>query len=226
MSAASSLVMIVTESFRTPGSLAEGIWGEGRAAIAAETQPRRREGTKKAVFVVAFCYRLLSANDRVGAGLQRARSCRRQSAATAAERHELYRLEIDDRLVVVRDCLNLRGAGEREIALRLEHEEALRHAGGELLLLGLEFPFLELARRFGRQHALLVGLNLAREFADLGGDLHLEILQLRLRLLILQPRARQVRLRGVGAERVGNLHADGPVWIRALEHIAQDGPEA
>src|SRR2546422_2907438 len=150
MSAASSLVMIVTESSRTPGSLAEGIWGEGRAANAGETQPRRREGTKKAVFVLAFCYRLLSAHDRVRARLQRARSCRRQSAAPAAERHELHRLEVHDRLVVVGDRLNLRGAGEREIALRLEHEEALRHADGELLLLGLELHILHIARLFCR----------------------------------------------------------------------------
>jgi hypothetical protein len=43
-----------------------------------------------------------------------------------------------------------------------------------------------------RSHALLVGLDVARGAADLGRHLHFEVLQLRLRLLELEPHPRQL----------------------------------
>ena len=53
-----------------------------------------------------------------------------------------------------------------------------------------------------------------------------QVLQLRLRLLILKLRARQVRLRGARSERIVDLHAGGPVRVLVLEHVAQHRAEA
>ena len=66
-------------------------------------------------------------------------------------------------------------------------------AGRELLLLGFEPPLGQLARRARRLHALLVGLHLARRLAHLRRDLQLAGLQLRLRLVVLQPGPGEVR---------------------------------
>src|SRR5207249_4663625 len=96
---------------------------------------------------------------RNAADLQRARAGGRDAAAATAERHELYRLEVDERLVVVGDRLDLRGTGQRQVALRLEHEEGLAHARGHFFLLGFQLLLLELARGARRRDALLVGLH-------------------------------------------------------------------
>ena len=97
------------------------------------------------------------------------------------ERRLLDRLEIDDRAVVVENRAEFVVLRLREIPLGLEDEEAGRLAGGELLLLRLEPPLLQLARRLRARHALLVRRQRTRGVADLRGDLQLLILELRLR---------------------------------------------
>src|SRR5262249_49809458 len=120
----------------------------------------------------------------------------RYELAASVERDVLDRVEVHEGLVIVRDGLDLRGAREREVALGLEHEEAGRHTRGEFLFLGLELLLLQFARRAGGADALLVGLHLTGGGAHLCGHLHLEVLHLRLRLVVLQARARKVCVRG------------------------------
>src|SRR5947207_8324986 len=84
--------------------------------------------------------RLLS--PRNPSNLQCARSGGRDAAAAAAERYELDGFEVNERLVVVGNRLDFGRAGERQIALGLEHEERLSHARRHLLLLRFELLFL------------------------------------------------------------------------------------
>src|SRR6185369_3440113 len=97
---------------------------------------------------------------------------------------------------------------------------------GELLFLGLELLFLQLPRRFRGRDPLLVRLHIARDAADLRRDLQLEILQLRLRLLVLELYAREIRVRNACAQRITDRDADRPVRIGVLEDVAEDGAEA
>ena len=74
--------------------------------------------------------------------------------------------------------------------------------------------------------ALLVGLHVARDAADLRRHLHFKVLQLRLRLLVLEPHARQVGVRDARAERIADRDADGPVRIGVLEDVAEHRAES
>src|SRR5207302_1354191 len=60
-----------------------------------------------------------------------------------AEGHLLHRFEVDERFVVVGDRQDFGRPREREIALRLEHEEGLAHAGGHLLFFRFELLLLQ-----------------------------------------------------------------------------------
>src|SRR5262249_18959713 len=145
-------------------------------------------------------------HDRV-AGLNRAGRGAADAGGAAADGDLLHGLEVDERLVVVGDRADFGGAGRREGALRLEGEEGVADARREFLFLGRQLLFGELARGARRFDALLVRLDLARDVAHLRGDLHLQVLQLNARLLILQLRALEIRLRDARAERVADLQA-------------------
>src|SRR5262245_42844672 len=109
MSAASFLVMTVTESFGTARSVTEAVreGGKGRKGGRAG----RESSCLRTVFsppafpalpalpaLPAFPARLLS---RDAADLERPRSRRRDAGAKAEQRHELDGLEVHERLVVV-----------------------------------------------------------------------------------------------------------------------------
>ena len=79
----------------------------------------------------------------------------------------LQRLEVDERQVVRQHRAELVGLGLREVALRLDHEEARRHADLEALALGVEPLLGELARGAGRLDPLGVHLDLPRGVAHL-----------------------------------------------------------
>src|SRR5258708_5161665 len=79
-----------------------------------------------------------------------------------------------------------------EMALRLKHEEADLDAGGNFLFFRLEPAFRELPEGSRAVDALLVGLHLAPGVAHLRCHLHLEILQPRLFLRVLNSRLREV----------------------------------
>src|SRR5262245_20076403 len=213
-SAASFLVMTVTESFGTRRSVTDGDWGTWGLGTGAES-------VVPSPLVPDV---LLSPEDSVRR--HRARPCRGNAAATAAERHLLHGLEIDQRLVVVGNRLDFGGAGEREVALRLEDEEGRGHSRRQLLFLGFQLFLLQFARCPRRLDALLVGLHVARDTAHLCRHLHFEVLQLCLRLLELEPHPCQVGVRDVGAKGVVDRDADGPIRIRVLEDVAEHRPES
>ena len=75
------------------------------------------------------------------------------------QRRLLQALELDERLAVVQDRLQLVVLRGRQIALRLDDEVVGRHADLELALLGLELLLRQLARRLRRLHALDVALR-------------------------------------------------------------------
>src|SRR5581483_3350944 len=144
MSAASFLVMTVTESFGTVRSISKRASRAGAGGVTAGPgRLSRREGDAVASPCPARLTPLLRADDRRIAGDDRARARRRNAGESAVERDALHGVEVDERLVVVGDRLDLGDPRDREVALRLEHEKALRHAGGELLLLGVEFLLLQ-----------------------------------------------------------------------------------
>src|SRR4051794_37069800 len=146
MSAASFLVMTVTESFGTAG-VYSGIgnsglgigdsglanWGMGirDSDLGSGFSPTRESRIPKPDS------RVPSSTELTGDG---------DLAGVAARRRELYRFEVDQRLVVVRNGLDFRGPCLCEIALCLEDEEAGRHARGLFLFLCLELLLLQLAR--------------------------------------------------------------------------------
>src|SRR5207247_10013295 len=166
------------------------------------------------------------ANDRAVAGLDRARASCGYAASAAAEADLLHGLEVDERFVVVGDRAHLRRPRRGEIALRLEDKERFADSRGELLFFGGEPLFGELARRARRLHALLVRFDLTRRAAHLRDDLHFDIPQLRLRLLVLELRALEVGLGRARPERISDLHADRPRRVGALKDVAQHRSEA
>ena len=89
-----------------------------------------------------------------------------------------------------RQFVVLRGG---EIALRLHDEVVGGHADFELALLGFHLLLRELARRLRGLHALDVVLHLRGGVGDVGGDLQLDLAELRFHLVRLQPRARIAR---------------------------------
>ena len=94
----------------------------------------------------------------------------------------------------------LRAIGE--IALRLDHEEARRHADLEALLLGVEPLLGELAPEPRRLDPLPVLLELRGRVADLADGRQLEAAQPGVRLVALEPRPGERCLLGALAERI------------------------
>src|SRR4029077_2540843 len=145
----------------------------------------------------------------------------RQLSRDAGDRRDLDGFEVDERLVVVQDRLDLDHPRLRQIALKLRDEERRRHAGGEFLFLGVELLLLQLARGTRRLHALLVGVHVASGRSNLRGDDQLHVLELRLRLLVFEVRTGEVRMRRGRAERVADLEAEAPLRIGVAEDVAE-----
>ena len=110
---------------------------------------------------------------------------------------------VGDRLRVLDQREQLVVAGDVQVALRLQHEEVLRHAGLVLLFFRLETALGEHARRARRVDALGVGLDVAGGVAHLRGHVELEARELALLLRLLKARAGQVRLAVRLADRIG-----------------------
>src|SRR5215831_7387526 len=79
----------------------------------------------------------------------------------------LQRLEVDERKIVGEDGVDLAGFGLREVALRLDHEEARRQPHLEALLFRVEPLLGELARRPRRRDALRIHVDLPARIAHL-----------------------------------------------------------
>src|SRR5688500_17980608 len=126
------------------------------------------------------------------------------------DRHLLRRFEGHDRLAVVEDRAQLVRARLREVALRLDHDRGRARARRHLALSGGEPPLGQIACRSARLHALLVGHHLPRALTDLGFPLELLVADLRLRLRVLQARARERHLRLAPADRITHVQAGGP----------------
>src|SRR5256885_2470188 len=93
----------------------------------------------------------LSAASDDSAGLQRAVAGGGDAADISADRDFLDGLEVDERLVVIRDRLKLGRAGEREIPLRLQDEERRPQTRRQLLLFRLELLLLQIGRASCRE---------------------------------------------------------------------------
>src|SRR4051794_6622014 len=78
------------------------------------------------------------------------------------QRRLLQAFELDERLAVVQDRLELVALRGREIALREDHVVVRRHADLELALLGLERLLRELASGLRRLNALDAALDVDR----------------------------------------------------------------
>src|SRR4029078_9887132 len=100
---------------------------------------------------------------------------------------DLYGFEVDQRLVVVDDRRQLRGARARQVALRLRQLERRRQADVEALVLGVEPLLGELARLGRGFDSLQVRRHAAGGVADLGRDSQLELREDELSLLLLAP---------------------------------------
>src|SRR5688572_2985136 len=125
-----------------------------------------------------------------------------QGRGPALQGRVLHGFQIDDRAVEIQDVLQLVIACLRQIALRLEHQEARGRSRFELALLGLEAALGQLARRPRAHDTLLIRLHLACGDAHLCGDLELLIPELRLCLALFQSLSRQVGVGRTGADRI------------------------
>src|SRR5436190_2971230 len=183
---------------------------------------------------------LLAARDSGADGRAARRRGRRRRSGSAALRRQralcrspalarpglLQRVEIDQREVVREDRAELVRPHLRQVALRLDDEEARRHADVEPLSLGIEPLFRELARRARRLDALAVHLHLPRGVADLLDRFRfLTLLALR-GLLLLEFGPRRVRLLDAVAERIRHAHADRPGRVIRREQLAENVAEA
>ena len=110
-------------------------------------------------------------------------------------------LEARLQLVVSRD---------REIALRLDHQEARRHSNFEALLFGVETLFGEFAAELRRVDPLAVLLDPQRRIPNLTHRDKLNIPQAGLRLVPFDPGPCQVGLFRALPERICHRHADRP----------------
>ena len=88
----------------------------------------------------------------------------------SACRNRLDGLEIDERAVVGNDGVQLRALLNGQVALRLNGTERIGQPDRDALLFGFELPLGELAGLLCRFDPLEARLDLARGFANLGGD--------------------------------------------------------
>src|SRR6266542_1522706 len=134
-------------------------------------------------------------------------------------------LECDDGELVGEARLELVVAGDDEVALGLDHEEARRHAHLEPLLLRIEPLLRELATELRRLDALTVLLEPQRGIAHLTDGDELDLPNPCGGLVAFQPRAREVRLLDTLSERIGEREPERPRGKIRGEHLSQHGAE-
>src|SRR5207237_4774278 len=157
-------------------------------------------------------------SDLAASSSQRRLSCR--------DRRWLHGCEVHERAVVVDGGVQFGLAGARQVALRLEELERGGQADREALLLGLEPLLSQLARLARCLDSLQVRVDLASCFADRCRDLHLEVRQARLLLLLLKFPLRDRRVGLARAEWVRDVDGKAPRLEVVAEHVAQYVAEA
>src|SRR2546428_2841087 len=174
------------------------------------------------------CFMLLTA---AAAATRRPRGCGGGGAATAAggedgdvralERRLLEAFELDERFAVVQNLPQLRVPSVRQIALRLDDEVIRRHADFELTLLGFELLLRELTCGLRGLDRLTAVLNVDRRVGDVGRNLQLDLLELRLHLIQLHPRARHGRFLRAETDRIRDIQ----LARQSRVLLGEDGPQ-
>ena len=117
----------------------------------------------------------------------------------------LHALELDDRLAIGEDRLQLVVLRGRQIALRQHDLIVRRHADAELAVLGVELLLRQIARGLRRLHALGRVLHLDRGVADVARHLQVELPKLHFDLVLLNARPRDRRIGRARAEVVADV---------------------
>ena len=137
----------------------------------------------------------------------------------------LRRFERDDRELIVEQCLELVVSRDREVALRLNDQEARRHPDLESTLLGVHALLGQLAAGFRRLDPLPVLLETKRRRAHFTNSEDFVAAQTSRGLIALEPRPREVRFGGAVSQRIAEREAERPGRIVVAEHLSEDAAE-